>query len=469
MLFNSLEYCLLISSVVAVNLIIPKNFSVLFLIFTSAFFIGYHHIESLLLVLFSAIFTFYVGYKIQNSIHNRRLILNSAVFILISSVVILKVLESKTMYFQMENTLIALGISFYSIQNIAYLIDSYHNRLQVTVSFQEYLFSILFFPKFLAGPITNVDDLVHQISSQNNRNYADLTLGFQRMFFGFTKKLVLADRIAPYIHYNLEVAPSTTGLTNLTIAFLFTIQLYIDFSAYTDIAIGSAKMLGFNLKENFNLPLRSKSISEFWRKWHISLTNWLTKYIFYPVSFKFRSTQKKGLVLAILLTFLISGLWHGFGFTFIIYALSHAFYIIFETLFKSQLIKIKTFIPLKIHTLFSFVITFSLVSLSFIFFRESSLQNAWRQIKSIFSWEHFLPQNWLMEYYGKIYIGGESEAAFNFKITLGIALIFLFFENNLNQKLNQKQFRPYLMACFVFLILFLGIFNSKEQFIYIQF
>ena len=245
---------------------------------------------------------------------------------------------------------------------------------------------------------------------------------------------------------------------------MVTIQHYFDFSGFSDIAIGSAKLFGIQLSENFNFPLSSKTISEFWRKWHISLSSWLTNYIFYPISYRYRKLKYWGIITALTLTFLLSGIWHGIGLTFLIYALSHALYLIIETFIK----KPKALILNKLAPLSSVFLTFNLVSLSFIFFRSTSIEQSFYKLKSIFSFA-FFPKQTLTDFTQYIAIGGEQENIFNLYVTIILTALFLVFEKRIFNRFNINQLNVIGLIILLLIISFFGIFDGSKNFIYSQF
>lgn len=461
--FTSIYYLLFLTITTIIYHSIHPQFKTICLILSSVFFIGFHSFESLIIFFTGTITTQYLALRIESDKQKKQLIFQFGIIFNIFLIFGFKYLESNLKLFSTFNsnkTILFLGVSFFSLQNISYLIDVYYNRIS-TVSLKKIILINSFFPKVSAGPITTIQNFnIETIKS----NSTLITSGINRITLGIFKKVVLADRIAPIITYNFNETESQIGLTNLVVAFLFTIQLYFDFSAYTDIAIGSAKLFGIELPENFNLPLRAKSISEFWRKWHISLTNWLTQYIFYPISYRYRKLKKRGVILALIVTFLISGVWHGIGFTFILYAISHILYLIIETLYKKE----NYFSENKvIKSIFNFIV-FTLISLSFIFFRSTSIEQAISKINTIFS-SKFLPRNLLFDFTQYIALKGDQENIFNLYLTLILIFGYLFFEKRIQSIFNKQKMSIFGIGLLILLISFFGIFDSTKNFIYNQF
>ena len=464
--FTSIYYLIFITITLIFFRLCSSKIKPYLLILSSFIFIGLFTIESLLALLFGIISTHLIAKKIEDSKNEfqKKLFFTIGLTLIITSLFILKYIESnqfKLSYFKTNKLILFMGISFYGLQNIAYLIDIYYGRIKITSLKKFTLFSSLF-SKFTAGPITTIQEFKIESSSKNNSQL--IQNGINRIGWGLFKKMVIADRIAPIIAFNFESKNPTLGLTNLVLAYLFTIQLYFDFSGYSDIAIGTSKLFGINLPENFNLPLRSKSISEFWRKWHISLSNWLTKYIFYPISFRYRKTKHWGIIIAIITTFLISGIWHGIYMTFIIYALLHASYLIVETLIK----KPSYLFSHKIFSFLSILVTFNLVSLGFIFFRSTSIEQSFSKIKYIFNF-NFFPENILFDFTQFLSMGGEQENVFNLYITLLLMCLSIIFERKLQNIFNSKKLSVIGLTIILLLITFFGIFDTSKNFIYTQF
>ena len=463
---TSLYYLVFISITLILFSLLSNKLKPFILIVASLLFIGLFSLETIFVFLLGTLSTHFLTNKMCHTLSDfqKKMLFRTGLFLNVSLLFLFKFIESNyhiVSFFNSNKTILFVGISFFSLQNIAYLTDNYYNRIKPS-NLNEFLLFNSFFPKFIAGPIIKIQDFkfdkTNSISSNTIQN------GMNRIVLGLLKKIVLADRIAPIIAHNFEETNPTFGLTNLVIAYLFTIQLYFDFSGYSDIALGSAKLFGIQLPENFNFPLRSKTISEFWRKWHISLSSWLTNYVFYPLSFRYRKIKYWGIVIALTLTFLLSGIWHGIGLTFLIYALSHAFYLIIETFIK----KPKILILNKLTSKISFFFTFNLVSLSFIFFRSTSLEQSFSKIKNIFSLP-FFPNRLLTDFTQFIAIGGEQENIFNLYITLSLIALFLFFEKRIFNRFNSNRLNLIGLIIIILSISFFGIFDGSKNFIYSQF
>jgi len=289
--------------------------------------------------------------------------------------------------------LFPVGISFYTFQVISYLLDVYSGKVEAEKNFAHYALYVSFFPQLLIGPIERYKHLKPQLLNPKPFEYQDFVDGLVRIGWGLFKKLLIADRLA-VVANTVFAAPQDFGSPKLIVAIVaFSFQIYIDFSAYSDIAIGTASILGINLIENFNRPYFAKSIIDFWRRWHISLNNWLRDYIFIRLNYKHRRKKPRKLWISIdvMTTFFISGLWHGASWTFVIWGMLHGLYQIIEIL--TQKIRDKIVNKLNIdrstfaHKTFQVLFTFGLVSFAWLFFKASSISEAVHILKSIITFD----------------------------------------------------------------------------------
>ena len=218
--------------------------------------------------------------------------------------------------------ILPVGISFYTFQALSYSIDVYQKKLPATHDVIEFFAYISFFPQLVAGPIERATNLLPQFQKHRYFNYPKAVDGMRQMLWGFLKKLVIADNCASIVNEYWNNFQDMSGLSLLLLGVLFTFQIYCDFSGYSDIAIGCAKLFGFNLKQNFNYPYFSRSIPEFWRRWHISLTTWFRDYIYFPLGGS--RCEKWKVIRNVYIVWAISGLWHGANWTFVCWGLYHA-------------------------------------------------------------------------------------------------------------------------------------------------
>lgn len=469
--FNSPVFLLFLFIVVTVNYLLPQRFRSCFLLLCSLLFIGCYNIESLAAVIVFSFFNFYISKNVSGNrlLYLAGIILNSYAIIMFNYFYATKQglgFSYSAISFNMNSFIIALGLSFYSLQNIAYLTEVYFKRWQPEISLKNYVLYNSFFPKVMSGPVMMPREFMPQID-RNAITQERAVEGFNRLLLGMFKKMVIADRLAPAVHSVFDFGDNYHGLTTLAGAYLFTIQLYFDFSAYTDMALGAGKMLGYDLKENFNLPLRSGSVSEFWRRWHISLISWFTNYIYYPLVYRMRSYKKAAAFLGIVVTFIVSGIWHGTGITFILWAFCHIVYLSVELFTKHFRAGLSEKISPRINKLLGVFIVFNAVCFSNIFFRSGSFADAARLIKNTFS--NFFPSDWLADFIAPLAVGGHQLDEFNFYISILIASVFLLFERKINSFALSGKLNVYFVSLCILLIFIFGIFSNGERFIYMQF
>ncbi len=284
--------------------------------------------------------------------------------------------------------ILPLGISFYTFRTISYLLDIDKGKIKPVTDIAVFFSYVAFFPSLISGPIDRAKLLIPQLEKPRGFDYAGITDGMRQVLWGLFKKIVVADNCAAItnqIFGNYENLPASSLVLG---ALFYSFQLYADFSGYSDMAIGIARMLGFNITKNFNFPFFAQNIAEYWRRWHISLTSWLTDYVFTPLSISFRDYGKFGLVLAILLNFTVVGLWHGANWTFIWFGFLHGCYfvplIIRGTMNKKKKTDVKKIFPPFVEFR-NILLTFILVTIANIIFRADSMSDALNFFKHIFS------------------------------------------------------------------------------------
>ncbi len=427
---------------------IEQKFKPHVLLILSLLFYGYQGINFLFLIVTLITFSYYSGI-ILSRLNNHRLLYFS-----LSCVVVLSFLFFFKYYnfflnqinltffseekFSLINIILPLGISFYSFQIIGYLTDVYRKKKRVEKNFVKYSLFISFFPQLVSGPIERGKNLIPQFSFSYNRNKkVKFNDGINLILLGVFKKLVIADNLALHVDKIYKDYEFYTSMDLLFASYMFTLQIFFDFSAYTDIARGSAKLFGVDLMENFKSPYKSKSLHEFWTRWHISLTSWLKDYIY--VSLGGNSINRKVLIRNIFLVFIISGIWHGANWTFLVWALIHFNGYSLERFFlKEYYIKIKNLknkILKEVLNFFNFIVTFNILNFSWIFFRSENLSEA----------------NAIL---GKIFIGIYNTILFRFFNDYSVI------DNTLNLRYSSKVF----FQSFWFLIIIIALYFFYERF-----
>lgn len=271
-----------------------------------------------------------------------------------------------------------IGISFYTFKSLNYVFDVYFDTLKPTGSFRNFLLYVSFFPNILAGPIDRASDFLPQIEKEPFISKEDFGKAIFLICLGLIKKVVIADYISiNFVDRIFDFPLRYTGVENLLAVYGYVLQIYCDFSGYSDLAIGIALLFGFKLMENFNYPFKATSIADFWRRWHISLSKWLLDYLFRPIQMKYRTLRTFSNVIAVFITFLICGIWHGAGWNFILWGAMHGFMMSFAMLIQKPRVKILTALKIyntKFHKFLQVFITFHLVALSFMVFKNREFQ-----------------------------------------------------------------------------------------------
>jgi D-alanyl-lipoteichoic acid acyltransferase DltB (MBOAT superfamily) len=364
-----------------------------------------------------------------------------------------------------------VGLSFYTMQALGYVFDVYQEEVEPTHNIIDYFAFLSFFPLVLAGPIERASNLLHQLKTQRVFNYSNAVDGLRQILWGLFKKVVIADNCASLANLVFDHSAGYSGSTLVLGALFFTFQIYCDFSGYSDMAIGIAKLFNINLMQNFAFPYFSRNIGEFWRRWHISLSSWLFDYIFKPLQMTLRDLKLLGNITAILITFIISGIWHGSNWTFIMWGVLNAVYFIpsfftWKRHKNTAVVAQGKYLP-SFRELIQMGYTFLATVLAWIFFRSDSIGHAVSYIGNIFKRSLFSAPdsrafNSANEHPGRMII---------------IILVFLIVEwtgreqqygiANLGLKW-PKPVRLALYYCIIIIVLFY--FAGKgQQFIYFQF
>jgi len=352
------------------------------------------------------------------------------------------------------NIALPIGLSFHTFQAISYTTDVYRGEQKAERHFGIYALYIMFFPQLVAGPIERAHNMLHQFREKHEFDSNRVAHGLQLIFWGLYKKVVVADTIAIYVNSIYNNYTHNKGLTLIVATYAFAFQIYCDFSGYSDIAVGTAKVLGFDLTQNFNLPYFSKSITEFWRRWHISFSTWLRDYLYIPLGGN-RSGKIK-MHRNLMITMLLGGLWHGASWSFVIWGFLNGIYLSIEKALSSLGFKNVLAKPVKVF------ITFNLICFAWIFFRAETFHQSVTIIRNIFTYDGFF--NIRMQ---------DTEIFVSMLLKLSLLLLVEFFllrKHTLNFS-NTKRPLIYSLAFNACLILLIVLFGIKQgtQFIYFQF
>ena len=358
--------------------------------------------------------------------------------------------------------ILPIGLSFHTFQAMSYTIEVYRGKQKPERHFGIFALYVMFYPQLVAGPIERPQNLLHQFYKKHTFESTRVAEGLKLMLWGFFKKLVIADRLAIYVNSTYNNVENHNGSTLILATLFFSFQIYCDFSGYADIAIGAARVMGFDLMTNFKRPIFAKSTSEHWKRWHISLSSWFKDYVYFPMGGSRVSSTR--LYYNLMVVFVISGLWHGANWTYILWGTLNGFYVVFAIVTKKYWDKLSSILNSDGHprlTLFyQIAITFILITFSRIFFRANNLSDAYLIIKKIFSEP------------GKVFIENPSMMIFSF---LGIIMLLFvelkqeFYKGKFSFFNNEKWIiRNVSYVSLVIIILLMGVFDGG-QFIYFQF
>jgi D-alanyl-lipoteichoic acid acyltransferase DltB (MBOAT superfamily) len=356
--------------------------------------------------------------------------------------------------------ILPVGISFYTFHGLSYVIDVYKDRIRAEKNFVDYSVFVSFFPLLVAGPIERATHLLPQIKQERSFDYAKAVVGLRQILWGLFKKIVIADQCAEYTQLIYSNSENHSGSTIILGQILFSFQIYGDFSGYSDIALGTAKLFGIDLLRNFAFPYFSRDVAEYWRRWHISLSSWFKDYLYVPLGGSKAGMWKK--VRNTFIIFLVSGFWHGANWTYVIWGFLNAIWVMPSVLFKSKHKNLDIVAKGKLLPGFRDVImmgiTFGLVSFGWIFFRAEDLGHSWAMLTRVFSLSSFrIPEIMPFRVFALLaffmfieWTGREGQFAID--------------------HLGEKWRRPFRWAFYFLLIMAIFIFNGKEQqFIYFQF
>lgn len=393
MLFNSTEFALFFPIVTALFFLLSQRWRVHWLLAASCFFYMAFIPSYILILLVTILIDYFAGMYIEavEDTKKKKALLWVSILSTCTVLFIFKYFGFFTNTFiglagllgwHVPRPVIAIilpiGLSFHTFQSLSYVVEVYRGKQKAERDFIVYATYVMFFPQLVAGPIERPQNLLHQFREWHAFRYDDVNAGLKRMGWGFFKKLVVADRLALYVN-DVYSAPRDFNGLQLTLAtFFFAYQIYCDFSGYSDIAIGAAQILGFRLMENFNTPYYSQSISEFWKRWHISLSTWFRDYLYIPMGGN--RVPKGRHVINLLITFTVSGLWHGANWTYVFWGLLNGLYLVIGWLTKSWRNRLYGAIGLQEKTPIRKAImlstTFLLTCVAWIVFRARNMSDA---------------------------------------------------------------------------------------------
>ncbi len=411
MLFNSFEFLLFLPIVFILywHVFRKRKWQNLLIVIASYFFYGWWDWRFLFLIALTSLFSFGSGLLIEEYKRNKHISRLISAFNIIVNLSILGVFKYYNFFVENLDALfgqlgyhldwgtmhiiLPVGISFYTFQALSYTIDVYRGQIKPTKDIIEFFAYISFFPQLVAGPIERATRLLPQFQKERSFSYPKAVDGMRQMLWGFLKKLVIADNCAMIVNHYWEQYNSLSGLSLFILGVLFTFQIYCDFSGYSDIAIGCARLFGIDLMRNFNFPYFSRSIPEFWRRWHISLTTWFRDYIYFPLGGS--RCDKWKIIRNVYIVWGISGLWHGANWTFVCWGLFHAtllaIYNIFGINTKYQHVAGYNKILPSLKEFMQISLTFFLAVIGWILFRSENITQSIDFLRCMVSNDFFNP------------------------------------------------------------------------------
>ena len=476
MLFNSIDFVIFFIVVTTVYFLIAHKYRWLLLLVSSCYFYMSFVPIYILILGFTIIIDYFAGIFLETSAGKKRKLF--LIGSLIANIGVLAVFK----YYNFLNDnisvllhgagyknpipylsiLLPIGLSFHTFQAMSYTIEVYRGNQRAERHFGIYALYVMFYPQLVAGPIERPQNLLHQFYDKHEFDYDRVVDGLKQMLWGLFKKIVIADRLAIYVNVVYGRYETHSGLTLLMATIFFSFQMYCDFSGYSDIAIGAARVMGFKLMTNFNRPIFAKSTGEFWKRWHISLSTWFKDYLYFPLGGNRVPISR--LYINLFIVFVISGLWHGANWTFIVWGAINGFYLIFGLVTKKYRDKFNTMIGLDkypaLHTFIQVITVFILVCLVRVFFRAKSIQEAVFILKKIFSFS------------GPVWFDGTSMVVMSFTAIIILLIVELkmeYYKGNFSLFNNENRIiRKLSYAVLIIMILLFGVFDGG-QFIYFQF
>ena len=484
MLFNSFDFLVFLPIVFVLYWFVfqKRNWQNLMIVTASYVFYGWWDWRFLFLIAFTSLCSFYSGVLIERFEGNRRCLRLVCTINIVLNFLILGIFKYynffaeslaqlfwQLFHYQMDwvtlNVVLPVGISFYTFQALSYTIDVYRKDVPVTHNIIEFFAFISFFPQLVAGPIERAKNLLPQFQRDRHFDYIKAVDGCRQMLWGFFKKVVIADSCAADLNPLWDSYTDFSGINLWGMALLFTFQIYCDFSGYSDIAIGCSRLFGIRLLSNFNYPYLSRSIPEFWRRWHISLMTWFRDYVYIPLGGN-RCSQWK-VVRNTFIVFGISGLWHGANWTFVCWGLYHGCLIVLYKLLHintkdKDVLATGRWLP-SINDLCKVTITFCLAVVGWVIFRAENISQAWNFVSRMFitAFDDFHPR-----------LGSIS--------TIVAVLLLYIIEYLQRDKVHVLQFSEHRLFRLtavrwtIYLVIFAAIFyfsfnNVSQEFIYFQF
>lgn len=391
MIFSSILFLLYFLPVfILVYSILPKQVKNWFILLASIVFYAWGAPEFVFILIASTIANFYIIKRLHSSIDKKQVLLTISV---VFNLALLGYFKYANFFIDNVNAALTLsgfsaiswtkvalpiGISFYTFQTISYSIDVFRGQCEPLKKLRDYMVYIMCFPQMIAGPIVRYNEIAGQITNRQE-NIDNKLQGFVRFCIGLGKKVLIADVLAHQVNSIIDADIENITTYSAWVGVLsYSFQMYFDFSGYSDMAIGLGRIMGFKFPENFNNPFTSRSLTEYWRRWHMSLSRWLTDYLFTPLALKYRDYRKTGLALAIFITFVLSGLWHGASWNYVLWGAIHGIILMSEALFLLKAFK-------KIPLIPAILLNYFILQITWVFFRIEDINKAFAYLKTMFT------------------------------------------------------------------------------------
>jgi alginate O-acetyltransferase complex protein AlgI len=485
MLFNSLDFAIFLPIVFILYWFVTQRnlkWQNALVVIASYVFYGWWDWRFLSLIVFSTLVDYAIGRQlhITESQKRRKLLLWASIIVNLGFLGFFKYynffVDNFVQAFSFfghpiqPNTLhiiLPVGISFYTFQTLSYTIDVYKRKLEPTKDIIAFSAFVSFFPQLVAGPIERASQLLPQFYVRRKFKFINLQFGLIRILWGLFKKVVIADRLAVLVNLVYQTPEDYGGAHFIIASVLFAFQIYCDFSGYSDIAIGTARLFGFKLMENFRSPYFSKSLGEFWRRWHISLSTWFRDYVYIPLGGSKVTTHR--VYFNLMIVFVVSGFWHGAAWTFLIWGALHGSILIVEHLFKGRIaLFIKS--PHILVNALKVLVVFAITTFTWIFFRANTTADAFYIVNHLFDFSKPLAQNLRGM---TLYLGAPLWKLFACFVLVGVLLLVEYGVNKhkISEAIIIKQKPLIRWLLYTSIVLFILLFGSFEvdQFIYFQF
>ncbi len=485
MLFNSFSFLLFFPIVTLIYFLVPHKFRWFHLLAASCYFYM-AFVPMYIVILFATIIVDYIaGIMIENAVGARRkAFLTMSVIANVGVLVFFKYFnffaDNVNQVFSwthlsasipLLHIILPIGLSFHTFQAMSYTIEVYRGNQKAERHFGIYSLYVMFYPQLVAGPIERPQNMLHQFHEKKSFNYSNMVIGLRMMMWGLFKKAVVADRLALVTDPIFNHPHNHSPLMLMFGVIFFAFEIFCDFSGYSNMALGAARVMGFDLMVNFNWPYSAKNISEFWRRWHISLSTWFNDYLYTPIAISNRNLGLYAVVLASVLTFLTSGLWHGAAWTYIVWGGLHGIGISYEVLTKKTRKKLFKKLPERLGNTIGISCTFAYVCFTYIFFRANNLKDGFYIASKIpAAFKEFFTS--LAKGFSdlKFPISG-AKVALCFSAIIVLEIIHLIHNRRSLGRLVDSLPRPVrwgVYYVFVFMIIYMGVFQNR-QFIYFQF